>query len=145
MEEKNVIITVESVLRRDTEQEAVIQRSQGILRQEGDRWLLTYREGDSGLGDTRTTLRLESGRAVLEREGEIRSRMVFQVGAPYVCLYETPYGRIPMTVETQTLRWELTGAGGRVDIVYNMKLAGADGGENHLRLTIDTKENGYDR
>lgn len=146
MEEKSVDITIKTLQRRPEAAESMTQRAEGVLCREGEGWLLRYREGeDSGLGDTRTTLRFEEGRAVLEREGESASRMVFQVGEPYACRYATPYGELPMTVKTLRLDWELSGAEGKAFIIYKIQIGGADVGENRLRLTVKTKENGYDR
>lgn len=147
MEEKSVAITIKTLQRRPEATEAMTQQAQGALRREGEGWALCYREGeDSGLGDTHTVLRLEEGRAILAREGEVTSRMVFQPGEPYVCRYATPYGQLPMTIRTLRLEWEMNGDGGKVFIIYRIQLGGADVGENRLRLTVKTKENnGYDR
>lgn len=143
MEEKNVDITIRTLQRRPEGDETIESRTAGILRREECGWVLCYREGeDSGLGDTVTTLRLEEGRAVLERAGETASRMVFQVGEPYACRYATAYGELPMTVKTLRLDWALDEAGGKVFLIYKLKLAGADIGENRLRLTVKAKENG---
>lgn len=146
MEEKSVTITIKTLQRRPEATESMTQQAQGTLRREGSGWLLTYREGeDSGLGDTHTVLRLEEGEATLTREGETASQMVFQPGEPYICRYATPYGQLSMTVKTLRLEWELSEAGGTVFIIYKIRLGGADIGENRLRLTVNTKENGYDR
>lgn len=146
MEERSVNITIKTLQRRPEATESMTQRAVGVLRREGSGWLLTYREGEgSGLGDTHTVLRLEKGKAALTREGESSSRMVFQPGEPYACRYATPYGEMPMTVKTLALEWELNEAGGEVFIIYKLQLGGADIGENRLRLTVNTKENGYDR
>lgn len=146
MEEKSVDITIRTLQRRPEGNETIESRTAGILRREESGWVLCYREGaDSGLGDTVTTLRLEEGRAVLERAGETASRMVFQVGEPYACRYATPYGELPMTVTTLELAWELDGTGGKAFLIYKLQLGGAEVGENHLRLTVKPKENGYDR
>lgn len=146
MEEKNVDIAIHSLQRRPEGDELIRERAAGTLRRAGSGWLLTYREGESsGLGDTVTTLRLEEGRATLTRAGETASQMVFQVGEPYVCRYATPYGQLPMAVETLRLDWEMSGDGGKVFLIYKLQLGGAEVGENRLRLTVKTKENRYDR
>lgn len=146
MEEKRVDIAIQSLQRRPEGTETLRQKAEGTLRQEKSGWLLRYREGeDSGLGDTVTTLRLEEGKATLIREGETSSQMVFQAGEPYICRYATPYGELPMTVETLRLDWELSEAGGRVFLVYKLQLGGGETGETRLRLTVKTKENSYDR
>lgn len=146
MEEKSVDITIQTLQRRPEATETLRQKASGTLHREGSGWLLRYREGeDSGLGDTVTTLRLEEGRAVLERTGETASRMVFQAGEPYACRYATAYGELSMTVTTLRLDWALDETGGKAFIIYKLQLDEADIGENRLRLTVKTKENGYDR
>lgn len=143
MEEKSVEISIQTLQRRPEATEALRQKALGTLRREGEGWRLRYREGeDSGLGDTVTTLLLEEGRATLTREGETAARMVFQVGEPYACRYATAYGELSMTVTTLRLDWALDEAGGKVFLIYKLKLAGADIGENRLRLTVKAKENG---
>ncbi len=146
MEERSVDITIKTLQRRAEATESMTQRAVGALRREGNGWLLTYREGEgSGLGDTHTVLRLEEGKATLTRSGEVSSHMVFQRGEAFACQYATPYGEMPMTVKTLALDWALSEAGGKVFIIYKLQLGGADIGENRLRLTVKTKENGYDR
>lgn len=146
MEEKSVNITIKTLQRRAEATESMTQQAQGTLCREGSGWLLRYREGeDSGLGDTHTALRLEKGKATLTREGEVTSCMIFQRGESFTCQYATPYGEMPMTVKTLKLDWELSQAGGKVFIIYKLQLGGADIGENRLRLTVNTKENEYDR
>lgn len=146
MKDKQVDITIRTLQRRSDGAETLRQKAEGTLCREGEGWVLRYQEGEaSGLGDTLTNLRLEEGRAVLERAGETASRMVFQVGEPYVCRYATPYGELSMTVKTLRLDWALDETGGKAFIVYKLQLGGAEVGENRLWLTVKTKENGYDR
>ena len=66
--------------------------------------------------------------------------MVFQPGETHTSLYQTPYGRIPMTLRTLSLRSDLGERGGHVTIHYTMEIGGA-AGETRLRLTVKTKEN----
>ncbi len=146
MEENNVTVVIRSLRRLEGESGSMTQRVEGCLSREGEDYVLTYREGeDSGLGQTRTTLRLEPGQATLTRSGEFPSRMVFQEGKPHTSLYGTPYGKLPMTIHTRRLEGKLSEAGGSVYLVYQIQLGGTDAGETRLRLTVNTKENSYDR
>lgn len=141
MEENNVTVTIRSLQRGAGESQSVIQHVEGRLREEGEELLLTYREGEnSGLGKTGTTLRLEPGRATLTRTGEVRAHMVFQEGEEHTSLYETPYGKLPMTIRTQRLEEKLSRAGGSLYLIYQIQLGGADMGETRLRLTVNAKE-----
>ncbi len=142
MPENNVTVSILSVQHLpDGGEERVGQERPGYLRRTGEGWALTYQEdADSGLGDTRTTLRLEGEGAVLLRTGETASRMAFRAGEEDTSLYETPYGKLPMTVRTQRLLTELDERGGRVEIDYQMELGGAPAGSIRLRLTVRERE-----
>lgn len=141
MGENNVTVTIQSLQTGETGTETVTQHTEGRLTGEGTSWTITYREGEeSGLGRTRTTLQIEGERATLTRTGELTSQMVFEVGQEHTSLYETPYGKLPMTVRTLSLKTELTGAGGRVSIHYEIQLGGGPAGETRLRLTVRAKE-----
>lgn len=145
MEKNNVTVTIQSLQVLETGKETMTQRTEGRLCRDGAGWLLSYREGeDSGLGETRTTLRLEEDRATLTRSGELTAHMVFQVGRPHTSLYETPYGKLPMTIRTLALKTDLDDRGGTVAIQYEIQLGGGPAGETRLRLTVRTKENSYD-
>ena len=140
MSENNVIVAIRALQRRDTGTDSMTQRLEGRLTREGDGWLLTYSEESGGLGPTSTSLRLNGETATLTRSGVLASQMVFQQGRPHTSAYKTPYGTLPMTLHTLRLEWELTQAGGKVFLVHQMHLGGADIGENRLRLTITKKE-----
>lgn len=146
MGENNVTVTIQSLQTGETGTESMTQHAQGLLLREGGDWILTYREGaESGLGSTRTTLRVEGERVTLNRTGELKSQMVFEVGRPHTSLYETPYGKLPMTIRTLKLKTELTEAGGTVLIHYHIELGGGSAGETRLRLTLRKEENAHDR
>lgn len=141
MEENKVSVTIRSLQRGAGESQSTIQHVEGRLREEGEELLLTYWEGeDSGLGKTETTLRMEPGRVTLTRSGEVRAHMVFQEGKPHTSLYETPYGKLPMTIRTQHMEEKLSRAGGSLYLIYQIQLGGANMGETRLRLTVNTKE-----
>ena len=143
MEERSVIIQLKTLQRRPEGTDAMEEKAEGSLRREEESWLLSYRESTaSGLGDTRTSLRLEKDRATLVREGETAAQRVFQVGSPHLCRYATPYGEVPMEIRTLRLDVDLSELGGKVFIIYKLKLGGADVGENRLRLTITPANEG---
>lgn len=137
----HVEIRLESRQTWDGQTETMEQRAEGILARTGEGYTLTYREGeDTGLGGTRTTLRLLGDRAELSRTGETSSRMVFCPGSPHRSLYRTPYGPIPMEVTTRRLLSRLTEAGGVVELEYDLTLGSAPAGRTLLRLTVKEKK-----
>ena len=136
-----VEIQIESRQTLDGQTQRVEQVAQGILARTGEGYTLTYREGeDTGLGGTRTTLKLLGDRAELTRTGEVSSTVVFRPGTPHRSLYQTPYGPIPMEVTTGWLRSQLEETGGVVELEYDLTLGSGPAGKTFLRLTVKEKE-----
>lgn len=143
MPNTNVNIVIRSIQHFEgLEPERVEQETEGCLERTAAGYTLTYLEGAAtGLGGTRTTLELTQDRITLTRAGEVSAQMVFQPGAVHDSIYETPYGKLPMTVRTLSLKTDLNGAGGTVSIHYEIQLGGGPAGETRLGLTVRVKEN----
>lgn len=142
MQKRNVIISIHSRQCMDGQEDTVVQEAEGLLARAGEGWTLAYREGDdSGLGDTKTILRLEPEQVTLTRLGEVNSRMIFRKGTPHTSPYETPFGTIPLTVRTHRLETALEEDGGAIEIDYQIELGGGAAGVNRLRLHVRKKEN----
>ena len=138
---RRVEIRIESRQTLDGQTETVEQVAQGLLARTGEGYTLTYREGEeTGLGGTRTTLKLLGDRAELTRTGEVASTMVFCPGTPHRSLYQTPYGPIPMEVTTRKLVSQMGETGGVVELEYDLALGAGAVGRTLLRLTVKEKE-----
>ena len=136
-----VEIRIESRQTLDGQTETVEQVAQGLLARTGEGYTLTYREGEeTGLGGTRTTLKLLGDKAELTRTGEVASAMVFCPGTPHRSLYQTPYGPIPMEVTTRKLVSQMGETGGVVELEYDLALGAGAVGRTLLRLTVKEKE-----
>ena len=136
-----VEIHLESRQTSDGQTQRVEQVAEGLLARTAEGYTLTYREGEeTGLGGTRTTLKLLGDKAHLSRTGEVASHMVFCPGTPHRSLYQTPYGLIPMEVTTGWLRSQLEETGGVVELEYDLALGDRPAGKTFLRLTVKEKE-----
>ena len=79
--------------------------AEGILFREGDRVRVEYMERPSEGADTvRSRLLLSESGMEMIREGSLRSHMVFQPGHPCSTEYGTPFGILPMEIETEFYR-----------------------------------------
>ena len=79
--------------------------AEGSLFREGDRVRVEYMERPSEGADTvRSRLLLSEGGMEMIREGSLRSHMVFQPGHPCSTEYGTPFGILPMEIETEFYR-----------------------------------------
>lgn len=141
MPNTNVIITIRSCqCFEGVEEEWVEQEAEGCLEQKGEGWTLTYLESEeAGLGSTRTTLELTGGRITLTRAGETSSQMVFEEGTEHTSDYQTPYGSLPLTIQTSRLLWQLEEGGGRVAMDYAIRIGPQQSGMTRFRMKITRK------
>ena len=62
-------------------------------------WDISYEESDlTGLAGVTTTFRVEPGKVILTRTGNLKSQMIFQEGIPHDSLYQMPFGAMLITV-----------------------------------------------
>ena len=136
MDALSVSITLRSRQSQDGEETHLEQRRAGTLSATRNGWQLQYRE-PSGEGEE-TCLTLEQGRALLERGGPMETRMRFQPGAVHPARYQTLYGALELSVETDYLGWELSHSGGRVMIRYRLSAQEQLLGAYTLQLRVRT-------
>lgn len=137
--EQKVIISIEGKrFLPQSEPETTLSQALGTLEDLGQAGVvLTYQEGaDTGLEGTLTTLRVEQGRVILERTGPLGSQMVFEEGREHRCVYKTPYGTLPMRIQTRKLSSRLSSQGGELSIDYDLELGGAGAGRNVLCIQV---------
>jgi uncharacterized beta-barrel protein YwiB (DUF1934 family) len=110
---------------------------EGTLYQKGKAFYVAYREGEeAGLGTTLTTIRVEAGTVTLIRQGETVMRQVLVKGEEQNGSYKTPYGTFELTTRTSKLLLALNEQGGRIEAVYNVRLAGE---KSRMELHIDVR------
>ena len=98
---------------------------------------LSYMESElTGLEGTRTSLTFDPRRMIIEREGTVNMRMIFEPGQRHTFLYETPYGTATMAVDTRCVRAELNEHGGELEIDYVVNFDNAAVGRNSFSISV---------
>ena len=101
------------------------QRLPGTIEETAEGLRLRYEEpGADGTATTVTRLDLTADGAVLTRLGAVTSEMIFRPGEKHTSSYATPYGTLPVTVETESARWKFDGGGGMLALRYRIDLGG---------------------
>ena len=104
------------------------QRLRGTIEETPDGVRIVYEEpGADGADATRTRLDMSADSVTLTRTGEVRSEMVFRPGESHTSYYATPYGTLPVTVETESARWRFDGGDGMLALRYRIDLGGQKG------------------
>ena len=68
---------------------------------------------------------------ILERTGNLRSRMVFRKDVPHDSLYQMSFGTLMITVCAKYLFFDLVSDGGMIDLLYSIAI------ENNAAGTVD--------
>ncbi len=104
------------------------QRLPGTLEETADGVRIRYEERNAdGAVVTVTSLDMADGGVVLTRMGEVTSEMVFRPGEVRTSSYATAYGTLPVTVETESVKWKFDERGGMLALRYRIDLSGQKG------------------
>ena len=113
--------------------EGVLEVLENGLRLASDETALTGMEG------TTTTFLVTDTKVVLTRSGRVNSQMIFEEGKQHTSLYETPYGELPIDIQTSSLRHNLSQRGGVMDIKYAIAVDHTVTGRNCFKLRVKRK------
>lgn len=135
---QNVVL---SILGRQTylgqEPDKIELVTEGVLEDQGNSWILSYEESDlTGLSGVTTTFIVEPDKVTLKRSGKLNSQMVFQEGVFHDSLYQMEFGAMMITVCASKVEYDLTEAGGTIDLTYGIEIEQTQAGEIEYHLDI---------
>lgn len=122
---------------QDQEPDAIELVTEGIMELRNGGWDISYEESDlTGLSGVTTTFRIEPGRVILTRRGKLHSQMVFEQGTPHESLYQMAFGALLMRVCATSVLFDITPAGGFIDLVYDIEIENTAAGVVDYHLDI---------
>ena len=138
---KNVWLTVHGEQQYEgLAPDSLEQRLPGTIGETADGVRIRYEERNAdGAVVTVTSLDMADGGVVLTRMGEVTSEMVFRPGEARTSSYATAYGSLPVTVETESVKWRFDERGGMLALRYRIDLGGQKG-SCALRIRARTGE-----
>ena len=141
---KDVVIYIRSLYgSEENEEEAIDFSTDGLYTYDGSTACLTYLETDvTGMEGTKTRVVVTPEKVVVDRNGTVTSRMVFEPGVKHAFLYDTPVGSATMHMATRDLRQRFNEHGGQVEIDYVLDMEHAFASRNRFRLTVKEQETG---
>ena len=114
--------------------------TEGTMRLTEDGMVLSYEETElTGMAGTTTTFEVHGKKVILTRSGGINSQMVFEEGRQHTSLYETPFGELPVDIQTSKLLHNLTERGGLMEIKYSIAVAHTVTGQNCFKIRVRRK------
>lgn len=121
----------------DQEPETIELVTEGTMALRDGGWDITYAESDmTGMEGVETTFRVEPGKVVLSRTGKLRSEMVFQMGVTHESLYQMDFGALMIAVCAKQVLFDITPAGGFIDLVYDIEIENTAAGIIDYHLDI---------
>lgn len=136
----NVMLSLRGCQTYENQEPDVIELvTEGVMEQRDGGWDISYQESElTGLAGVTTTFQIEPGKITLSRTGPLRSQMVFQEGLFHESLYEMQFGAMMVTVCASRVSYDITPAGGTVDIVYGIEIEQSAIGVVDYHLEIQT-------
>ena len=120
---KDVVISIRSRNQAGEDEDTLDFVTDGLYSFDGEVACLTYLESEvTGMEGTRTSVMVMSDKVVVDRDGTITSRMVFQEGKKNAFLYDTPVGSATMHMNTRRILFRFNESGGELEIDYVLDL-----------------------
>ena len=138
---REVVLSIRGTQTYDGQDPDVIELvTEGTMEFRNGGWDISYEESDlTGLAGVTTTFRVEPGMVVLERTGNLRSKMVFRKGIPHDSLYQMAFGTMMMTVCAEHLYFDIVPDGGVIDLIYAISIENTQAGTVDYHLDIRAK------
>ena len=98
---------------------------------------ISYFESElTGMEGTRTCVTIQPHEVVVDRDGTVKSRMVFREGSKDSFLYSTPFGQATLGVDTRRIRGSMDERGGQIEIDYVVDMEHAVVTRNRFQITV---------
>ena len=126
---------------QDQDPEVIQLTTEGVMELQDGGWNIRYEESDlTGLKGVTTTFRVEPDRVILTRTGNLYSQMVFQQGVAHESLYQMDFGALMLSVCATFMYYDITPAGGVIDLQYSIEIEQTAAGVIDYHLDIRTIE-----
>ena len=138
---RNVVLAIRGKQTYEDQEPEVIELvTEGTMEFKDGGWDISYQESElTGLAGVTTTFRVEQGKVILTRTGNLKSQMIFEMGVPHDSLYQMAFGTLMLTVQAKFLYFDIVPDGGTIDLVYSIDIENTACGEIDYHLDIRAK------
>ena len=109
----------------DGDSEKSVTEAEGSYRFSMDEAVITYKEIIEGT-EISSRIAFIGNTVSVKRSGGIESHLFFREGETTTSLYSIPPYQFDAEVSAKRVRVNLTESGGTIDLIYNMKIGGAE-------------------
>ncbi len=138
---KKVLVKVKGTQGIDDEKAVIELSTEGTLREfEGD-YIITYSEDPTESGaNTKTQLTIQKNKTViLDRRGDLNSRLIITEGERNNCLYSIPQGSLTLGIYGKEIKSNMTDRGGMVKMVYSIDMNLQPLSDNEVEIFVEER------
>ena len=137
---KKVLVKVKGIQGVDGDETVIELTTEGTLREfEGD-YIITYSENSADGVKTKTQLTVQKdGSVILERRGDITSRLIITQGERNNCLYAIPQGSLTLGIYGKEVTSSLCSSGGTVKMIYSIDANLTPISENRVEIVVEER------
>ncbi len=138
---KKVLIKIKGTQGVDGEQAVIELATEGVMRYFEDEYVITYSDEQTVEGSkTKTQLTVKNNKTViLERRGDLNSRLVITEGERNSCLYAIPQGSLTLGIYGKEVKCNLTEQGGYIKMAYTIDTDLVPLSENVVEITVEER------
>jgi len=140
LQRTRVRIELDTVIRDDQTMDRIKHTFKGTLAKKGRMTVITYREHLEEKQYVDTFMTITDDKINVKRTGTVSMNQAFIEQARTECVYTHPHGNMHMETFTTESSHEVTENGGKVVLVYEVKLNGQDSRQHELMLTYQEEE-----
>ena len=137
---ENYIITIDNTQYNENGKDHFTLSTVGDYSTDGETRIIRYRDtAATGFEGSETTLHVDPDMVTMIRTGEYSSSLILEKGRRHTCHYGTPYGDLPLGINTTKLENGLTDTGGTLDFSFSLDLNANLFAATELKITVREK------
>ncbi|MBR4116843.1 MAG: DUF1934 domain-containing protein [Clostridia bacterium] len=138
---KRVLVKIKGIQGLGDDKDVIELATEGTLRAFEDEYIITYTEEQTVEGSKiKTQLTVKNNNTViLERRGDLNSRLIITEGERNNCLYAIPQGSLTFGIYGKQVKSSLTECGGAVKMVYTIDVNLEPLSENTVEILVEER------
>lgn len=138
---KKILVKVKGTQVVDGESAVIELTTEGTLREfEGD-YIITYSDDPTESGtQTKTQLTIQkNGTVILDRRGDLNSRLIITEGERNNCLYAIPQGSMTLGIYGKQVKSNMSSCGGSLKMVYSIDMNLTPLSDNKVEIFVEER------
>ncbi|MBR5473685.1 MAG: DUF1934 domain-containing protein [Clostridia bacterium] len=138
---KKVLVKIKGTQGLDGQKDVIELSTEGTLRVFENEYTITYSEDQTVEGSkTKTLLTItEDNTVILERRGDLNSRLIITEGERNSCLYAIPQGSLTLGIYGKEVKCNINESGGRLKMVYTIDVDLQPLSENEVEILVEER------